>query len=60
METAIQIVNLFNLAAPGVASLILLVKRTDGTVAVMPILDEADKGFDDAIKQAKDWLEAHK
>ena len=60
METAIAIVNLFNAVTPGVANLIVMIKRKDGTVAVLSILDEADSKFDGNLKQATDWLQAHK
>lgn len=59
METALAIVQLLNTAAPGIASLILMVKRTNGTVSVIALLDEADAQFASNIQQAKDWLAAH-
>lgn len=59
MQTALAIVQLLNLAAPGIAQVILLIKRKDGTLAVMPLLDEAESQFDANIKQAADWLKAH-
>lgn len=59
METALAIVQLMNAATPGIAQLILLIKKKDGTVTVAAMLDEADAKFDSNIQQAKAWLEAH-
>lgn len=59
METALAIVQLLNAAAPGIAQLVLLIKRKDGTLQVMTLLDEADAKFDANIKQATDWLKAN-
>ena len=59
MGTALAIIQLLNAAAPGIAQLILLIKRNDGSFAVMPLLDEADAKFTENIKQASDWLKAH-
>jgi hypothetical protein len=59
IETALKIVELFNATAPGVASLIMLIRRNDGTVSVVTMLDEADSAFDANIKTASDWLAAH-
>lgn len=60
MDTAIAIVNLFNAATPGIASLITMIKKKDGTVSVVVMLDEADAQFAANIKQAQDWLANHK
>jgi hypothetical protein len=59
IDTAIGIVNLINAAAPGVAELILLIRKRDGTVTVAALLDEADAAFAANIKQAQDWLATH-
>lgn len=59
METAINIINLFNQAVPGIASLVLLIRNADGTLSVPVILDQADAKFNDNLKQAADWLKAH-
>lgn len=59
MGTAIAIVNLFNAASPGIASLIAMIRKKDGTVSVVVMLDEADAQFAANIKQAQDWLAAH-
>ena len=57
VETAISVVNMFNATAPGVANLVLLIKRKDGNIDVMPILDEADDNFTDTIDTARTWLQ---
>lgn len=59
MGTALEIVNLLNTAAPGVASLILLIKNKDGSITVAQILDQADQKFDSNIKEASDWIKTH-
>ncbi len=56
IENALQIVNLFNTAAPGIASLIMIIRRTDGTVTVAALLDEADASFSSNISAAQKWL----
>jgi hypothetical protein len=60
MELALSIVNLLNAVVPGIASLILLIRKKDGTVSVAAMLDEADAKFAANIQQASDWLNAHK
>lgn len=59
MELALALMNLFNAAAPGVAQLVLLIRRQDGTIGVAALLDEADAKFSANIAQATDWLKAH-
>lgn len=59
MDTAIALVNLFNVATPGIAQLIVMIRNTNGTISVVALLDEADAKFADNIKQAQDWLAAH-
>lgn len=59
MGLALQIIGLLNAAEPGIASLILLIRRKDGTVAVGTLLDEADAAFDANIAQASAWLKAN-
>jgi hypothetical protein len=59
MELALALVSLLNAAAPGIASLILLIRRKDGTISVVSMLDEADAQFDANIKQASEWLKSH-
>jgi len=59
MESALQIMTLLNAAAPGIAQLVMLIKRKDGTISVVAMCDEADAGFDANIKQVSDWMKAH-
>ncbi len=59
MQFALALISLLNAAEPGIASLILLIKRKDGTISVATLLDEGDAAFDANIKQAADWLKAH-
>lgn len=59
MGLALQILALLNAAEPGIAQLILLIKRKDGTISVATLLDEADAQFAANITQAADWLNAH-
>jgi hypothetical protein len=59
MNTALAIVQLLNAAAPGVAEIILLIKKQDGTISVGVLLDEADAQFDANMQQIKDWQAAH-
>lgn len=59
ITAALQIVELLNAAAPGVASLIMMIRHDNGTVSVVALLDEADSQFGANIKQAQDWLAAH-
>lgn len=59
MELALALIGLFNAVSPGVAQLILLIRRKDGTLGVVALLDEADAKFDANIAQATEWLKAH-
>lgn len=59
METAIQLLNVFNAIAPGAAELILMIKRKDRTVSIVTLLDEADAQFQTNIERAQEWLKAH-
>lgn len=59
MNTALGIVTLLNALVPGIAQIIILVKRNDGTISVMPLLDEADAKFSENLKQIADWMKAH-
>lgn len=60
METALALVQLFNVAAPGVAELVMMIKKKDGTISIVAILDEADAQFSANLDQAKNWLASHK
>jgi hypothetical protein len=59
MDTAIKIVEAFNLATPGIAQLILMIKNKNGTVSVVAMLDEADEKFQETIERGKAWLASH-
>lgn len=59
MGTAILIANLINAASPGVAEIILMIKKTDGTVSIVTLLDQADAAFAANIQTAKAWMVAH-
>lgn len=59
MELALALVSLLNAATPGIASLIVLIRKKDGSISIVSLLDEADSKFDANIKQASDWLKAH-
>jgi len=59
MPLALALLQLFNVAAPGIAELVIMIRKKDGTIAIIPMLDEADKKFDSNIKQAIEWLQAH-
>lgn len=56
---ALAIVELINAAAPGVASLIVMIRHKDNTLSVVQVLDEADAKFSANLKEATDWLAAH-
>ena len=60
MSFALALATLLNTAAPGVASIIMMIRNKNGTVTIMPLLDEADAQYAENIKQASDWLAAHK
>jgi hypothetical protein len=57
---AIAVVELLNAAAPGLANLIVLIRHKDGGLSVLQVLDEADAKFSSNLKEATDWLAAHK
>lgn len=59
MEFALALVSLLNAAAPGVASIVMMIRRKDGTVAVLPLLEEADAKFAQNLAEAAEWLKTH-
>ena len=59
MALALLIAQILNAAAPSIAEIILLVKKEDGTIAILPLLDQADEKFKANLDQAAKWLEAH-
>lgn len=60
METALALVQLFNLASPAVADLVLMIRKKDGGVTIVALLDEASAQYQDNINKAQDWLALHK
>ena len=60
MGFALGIVQLLNAAAPGIAQVVLMIKKKDGTIAVIPLLDEADAKFDANLKEAMEYLQGLK
>lgn len=59
LDTGVQIAGVFNSAAPGIASVIAIIRGTDGKITVMPILDSAEEGFEATILKAKQWQKDH-
>jgi hypothetical protein len=59
MGLALQILSLLNAATPGIASLITVLRKPDGTITVLQFLDQAEAQVDANIKQLSDWLAAH-
>ena len=59
MALVLQIINLLNAAEPGIASLIMMIRNSDGTISIGALLDQADAQFDANIKQIADWQKAH-
>jgi hypothetical protein len=60
MNTALLIAQLLNTATPGIVEIVLLIKKQDGTIAIVPLLDQADSKFTANMQQAAKWLEEHK
>lgn len=52
MTLAFAIVQLLNAAAPGIAQIVMLIRRKDGTIAVPVMLDEAEAQFNENLRQA--------
>ena len=59
LSTALLIAEILSKATPEVVEIILLLKRKDGSISVIPVLDEADEKFADNIKQIKKWKKDH-
>lgn len=59
MGFAMTLLSLFNAAEPGIATILMLIRRTDGTVVIVPFLDEASATFSGNLAQAADWFKAH-
>jgi hypothetical protein len=59
MNLALEILKLLNAVTPGIASLITILRKPDGTITVLQFLDAADAAVDANIKQITDWMAAH-
>ena len=59
MQTALALLTLLNAATPGIADLVLMIKKSDGTISVVTLLDGADTQFASNIAQAQAWMAAH-
>ena len=55
MELALLIARILAETGPEVVELILLLKKKDGTIAVIPVLNEADEQFNANIEKIKRW-----
>lgn len=55
VQNALDIINMVNAGMSTAASLIVLIRRDDGSIAVPVLLDEADKNFDENLKLAQEW-----
>ena len=55
MNTALLIARILAASSDEVVELILLLRKKDGTVAVMPILDEADEQFEANLEKIRKW-----
>lgn len=53
------LLTLINSLTPTIGTVIMLVKNANGTTDVTMILDSAEAGFTDNLKQAQDWLSTH-
>jgi hypothetical protein len=59
MAFALALVTMLNAATPGIVQLIMMIRKNDGTVSVVAMLDEADKQFAENMNMALEWLKAH-
>ena len=53
------ILQLLSLIIPNVSSLILAIRKTDGTVETMTLLDSADANFKANVDQVTAWMQSH-
>lgn len=53
------ILTLINAAIPGVTSLIVAIKDSQGNVSIGTLLSSADATFEATVSQAQTWLAAH-
>lgn len=59
MPLAVLLASLFNTIEPGIASIVTLIRKKDGTISVVTYLDEADAQFAANLKQITDWFAAN-
>ena len=50
---------MLNTITPGIANIIMIIKKKDGTYSVATLLDEADAKFTANIEMATKWLQEH-
>ncbi len=60
MDQILKIIDLLNAAEPGIAKLVLIIARKDGTVTLASLHDETEAQFDANVKQVADWLASKK
>ena len=59
LSLALTVLQIANVATPMIAEWIMLIRRKDGTVSLISMLEEGSTQFDANIKQATDWLKTH-
>lgn len=59
LDASVKVAEIFNVAAPGIASVIAIIRSTDGKVHVVPILNSAAETFDETIDMARAWKDDH-
>jgi len=55
MSMILLILQLLRELSPEIVELVLLVRKKDGGISVIPILDEADEKFKENIKKIEEW-----
>jgi hypothetical protein len=55
MSGALELFQLLNTAMPGVIELVGLIRRKDGSVSIVALLDEADAQFEQNMTTFKEW-----
>lgn len=56
LDFTIDLAKILNLTLPVAADIIMLVRRKDGTVAIIPLLDETSEKFSEDIVRATEYL----
>lgn len=59
IATAVQLLGLWNAASPGIADLLLIIRRKDGTVSIGVVLDEGSAQFKENLAQATEWVKSN-